>query len=79
MKNTETQLFYFDDRIPTRKNLSKTNGFSLEFKNFKKFDEIPKYSWEIACYDSKLLLLSEEKNQIYNYNLKKKDSKRNVI
>ena len=62
IKNIDTYLYSIENK--TKENYLENNE-----KNNKiyKFQEIPKYSWNIGYDGNLLLLLSEKDNQIYNF------------
>ena len=57
LKNISTYLYSFEN---------KSNN--SDYKNLSKYEEIPKYSWNIGYDGNNYLLLSEEDNQIYSFN-----------
>ena len=60
-KNINTYLYSFD-------NTSKQSNLKYDDSNMNimKYENIPKYSWNIGYDGNKYLLLSEEDNQVYN-------------
>ena len=77
IENVTTWLYSFEYKS-NEKEVLKDKNINLryidcikiinEYINLTKFNEIPKYCWDIGLRDQKFLLLSEESNQIYSYN-----------
>jgi hypothetical protein len=73
LKNINTYLYSFDF---TSYNNNKENIYynyyeqkkAIEYDNLKKYENLPKYSWNFGYGNKNYLLLSEENNQIYTFN-----------
>ena len=61
LKNVKTYLYSFEN---STKSLTQENG--IENVELTKYENLPKYCWNIGFNGNKYLLLSEEDNQVYN-------------
>ena len=68
LQNIETNLFSFDN---SKTLLSEEDNIKY---NLTKYEDFPKYSWNIGYNGKNYLIISEEDNQIYSFNEPKKNN-----
>ena len=68
LKNVTTCLYSFDFKNIIRNDRAMfTIRRKIIYDNFKKIDDIPKYSWNLGYKGNEYLILSEDKNQLYSF------------
>ena len=79
LKNIQTYLYSFEHKTNINSiinnddeiiSMDKCLKIVNEYTNSKNINDIPKYSWNIGYNDNNIMLLSEENNLIYSFNIK---------